>query len=278
MQVILPLLMAALIAHAFGWGARGHMAIARVAFNLLSDKSHRFIAALNGANVDINKFAQMSLWADRVRDDPAHSWSRELHYTHASACLTHSDNLTLQPKSCILSAVQHFVDILNDESQISAATLSKKEALLYLIHFVGDLHAPFHIGDKNDMNGINTHVSSAVWRSRQVMSLHYFWDQILDVHEVLSNESFESSLRGRSVQKMKHGDKSISEMVFEAACEARAVTVNLGLVDEKGRLVESGSHLSRAYFMAACPAALDLIDKAGMRLARIIDDVAELAT
>ena len=78
--------------HVKGWGARGHMAISRVAFNLLSNRAHLFLASTTGAKVDINRFAQMSLWADRVRGHPDHVWSSQWHYTHNSDCLENFDS------------------------------------------------------------------------------------------------------------------------------------------------------------------------------------------
>jgi hypothetical protein len=56
---------------------------------------------------------------------------------------------------------------------------------------------------------------------------------------------------------------------------SRAITKEVGLVDEKGNGLTSGSHLSMKYFDRACPVAMDALRQAGVNLASILNRLAD---
>jgi hypothetical protein len=64
-----------------------------------------------------------------------------------------------------------------------AAKPAKSEALLFLIHFVADVHQPLHAADRNDKGGNGLMVRLGGKR----LSLHQVWDQ--DVVAALGGDS-----------------------------------------------------------------------------------------
>ena len=62
-----------------------------------------------------------------------------------------------------------FSDILANSS---TPILQRKDALKYLVYFVGDVHQPLHLGNKKDRGGVRIGLPY----KGKVVSLHYLWD------------------------------------------------------------------------------------------------------
>ena len=70
---------------------------------------------------------------------------------------------------CVVNAVERSRATLADRS---APKGKRAEALMFLVHFVGDIHQPLHCVDRNDAGGNNL----AVTFFDKPMSLHAVWD------------------------------------------------------------------------------------------------------
>jgi hypothetical protein len=100
-------------------------------------------------------------------------WSAPLHYVNPIA--DHPPQLCLFPGAKgwdgnkganILGAIRNTTNILNEWAQGSGAAgdAAASEALKFLIHFVGDLHMPFHLtGREQGANGVRVQ-----WGTRKV--------------------------------------------------------------------------------------------------------------
>ncbi|MDP9077208.1 MAG: hypothetical protein M3O71_07285 [Bacteroidota bacterium] len=65
----------------------------------------------------------------------------------------------------------------------SGSPEGKKEALKFIIHFVGDAHQPMHVSHKEDKGGNTIQVQF----DGKGTNLHSFWDSKLIDHEHLSD-------------------------------------------------------------------------------------------
>ncbi|KAJ3704096.1 hypothetical protein LUZ61_007801 [Rhynchospora tenuis] len=105
----------------YAWGVDGHYMICRIAQSRLTSTASSAVLDLlpSGANGDL---ASECSWADNVRT--AYPWSSPLHYvdTPDNLCTyDYSNNLT--------------------------------QALMFLAHFMGDVHQPLHVGFTTDAGG-----------------------------------------------------------------------------------------------------------------------------
>ena len=281
---------------ALSWGFRGHIAISKIAYNLLHESTVNYMSRIMRKPVGLPEFADMSIWADRVARTGAYGWSKNLHFTHKGHSLP--EFIIQQDPDCLLSSVSHFAGILLD-SDGSPKKVTDMDALRFLIHFTGDLHAPFHIGDEEDLNGGNILVYDPVVclvdklnPAAASVSLHRVWDShILKIREsqtarrlddivnelIASNQAAKvTTLRGR--YRGLREDETLSELCIRTATRSRAITKEVGLIDEKGNQVTSGSSLSRGYFDKACPVALMALKEAGVNLASILNRIADAKT
>src|SRR5215467_5713210 len=146
---------------AFAWGAKGHQIVALIAEAHLNTSTRDKIKAIpkNGT------LAKASIWPDEVRK--ALPQMNPLHYVDVPRGATTYDRERDCPqRNCIVEAVTWYLNVLKSNDSPLA---EKQLALDYLVHLVGDLHLPLHIGFLDDLGGTKTKVTFKV-RSRRCMS------------------------------------------------------------------------------------------------------------
>jgi hypothetical protein len=159
---------------AFCWGPVGHRTVADVAESFLSASDRQILSKyLQGASL-----ADVSTWADTIKDKPA-VWSQTFsyHYESVDDRQTYLQSLTTMKEeeqknggavAGILEAERIFRDPKSKADQ-------KNVALKFLIHFVGDLHQPFHTGRPEDRGG---NLVLRKWHNKAT-NLHAIWDVLI---------------------------------------------------------------------------------------------------
>ena len=92
------------------------------------------------------------------------------------------EEFILNKKGDVVQAINYSIDILKDKN------ISKDEKAFYLkllVHFVGDIHQPLHVGRIEDRGGNDIKVK---WFGQQT-NLHRVWDsQIINSHQMSYTE------------------------------------------------------------------------------------------
>ncbi len=179
----LAVLLLALPGSVSAWGPTGHRVVGRIAERHLTPEAQRGVAAILGPD----SLARVSTWADDIRSDPNWTksadgvnvlsdpnWTKTPKDARPWHFLSIEDNETLEttardPKGDVLEAIQRFEKILRDPQ---ADQQSKAVALKFLVHFVGDVHQPLHVGRRGDRGGNDIIV---LWFS-EPSNLHSVWD------------------------------------------------------------------------------------------------------
>src|SRR5690606_8782647 len=101
--------------------------------------------------------AEAGTWADRIRGDERYNWAAPLHYINLPVTWqTYEPSRDCPSQGCILKAIETY------RAQLADKTLSDREraeALLFLVHFVEDIHQPMHTGLRDDRGGNDVKVS-----------------------------------------------------------------------------------------------------------------------
>lgn len=150
--------------HASAWGPTGHRATGLVAEKYLNKKARKELQRILVGQ----SLAMASTWMDEIRSDTSWNFTADWHW------------VTVQDgKSYEQSEKNPNGDIIQTIERIIAALKSKKlnskeeaEQLKMLIHLIGDLHQPLHVGGGNDRGGNDVKVS---W-FRTDSNLHRVWD------------------------------------------------------------------------------------------------------
>jgi hypothetical protein len=154
----------ALAPPALAWGPTGHRAVGRIAERHLAPETAREVAALLGPE----RLAYTATWADEIRSDPAWAKAEAWHWVTVPVGTTYADSKR-NPAGDVLEAIARFERVLADRA---APRLERQQALKWLVHLVGDLHQPLHVGTRDDRGGNETLV---LWFG-EPSNLHSVWD------------------------------------------------------------------------------------------------------
>lgn len=157
--------------NAFAWGSMGHQTVGEIAERFLTPEAKLGIADILGPE----KLAIAAVWADDVRDDPDFNAFKPYHFISIDSNAPYSslpeDQHDLRDSMTVLTK---YPAIILDPKMPKSVKLV---ALKYLIHVVGDVHQPMHIGKSSDSGGNSCKL---IW-DKQNYSLHQVWDgRIID--------------------------------------------------------------------------------------------------
>ncbi|WFT97010.1 S1/P1 nuclease [Bradyrhizobium barranii] len=245
------------------WGQEGHSIIAEIADQNLSASAKSRVAALLGQN---GSLASISSWADDVRDDRPETYNWHFvdvplaadNYDPSRDCLDSSRG------DCAINAIERNRKTLLDPA---ASPKDKKEALMFLVHFIGDIHQPLHaVGDYRGAN--DYHVKFFVdpqKRSKQDTNLHAVWDSGLIRATVWDWGAYvrrlqDNWLPGKDLKKLSEG--TVVDWMLEAHKAARDTAFKAAV----------NADLGEDYLALSLPLVDRQLASAGLRLARVLNE------
>lgn len=234
------------------WWDLGHRIVARLADLRLTPHTRDAVRDILGGQ----NMADASVWADNIKNyrhdaDPLHYVNiplRDTVYVPERYC----------PKGrCIIAAIEHDRQVLADPATSPA---DRAEALRFLIHFMGDLHQPLHVGDNHDRGGNDR----AVNLLGHPTNLHKVWDGELIDSSGVDQEGYFQYLRRRmaslDTQALERGT------VVDWAMEGHRISA-----ERVYRLPKNG-RLGRAYVKANRPVIDRQLIAGGVRLAKVLNE------
>ncbi len=159
---------------ASAWGPNGHRIVGQIAENHLTDAARAGIEELVGDA----SLAQISTWADEIKSDPSWRHASPWHYINAAPGEA-LETVRRSPRGDVIEAIQRYEGVLRDRA---AGRKERRDALRFLVHLVGDVHQPLHVGYGSDRGGNDVRVR---WFG-QSTDLHSVWDEHLVAHQQLS--------------------------------------------------------------------------------------------
>ena len=155
---------------AFAWGKTGHRVVAAIADTQLSGLARSHIREILGLGESLDEAAT---WPDDMRSAPDAFWQKTAtpwHYVTLNGVIyDHAPS-----EGDALEALGHFRATLQDPN---GSLADKQLALRFIVHLVGDLHQPLHVGKCCDRGGNDVKVS---WFGKPT-NLHAVWDsQLVD--------------------------------------------------------------------------------------------------
>ncbi|KAF2502307.1 phospholipase C/P1 nuclease, partial [Lophium mytilinum] len=262
----------------YSWGELGHRTVAYLASKHLTTDASELVNTLlaNDQGWDISDSA---IWADVIRHRNGYTHSAEWHYIDAlddppNYCnVTYTRDCKAGP-GCIVDAIANFTSRINNPD---LDTVQQKEALMFIIHFFGDIHQPLHTEHlSRGGNGIKV-CFDAHCGERE--NLHGVWDRAMP-HKLRALDPAESEkgvlkaaaaawaaeLYAREKGHVAQCDdvETAQTCALEWASEANAWVC--GFVLEKGQAWLEENDLGGEYFVGAGPVIDELVGKAGLRL------------
>jgi hypothetical protein len=251
---VVPLLSLSL--PALAWGPEGHSLIARIAEAQLKPAVHARVVAILGPGKTMSSVAS---WADEVRR--ARPDTGPWHYVDIPIGQQHLNMERDCPKgACIVTAIANMERTIRDRA---ATEVERREALMFLVHFVGDLQQPLHCSDHHDRGGTGVAV---VFHDRR-SNLHSVWDSGL-LGRVGTEEQLFPALSEESLRHRKRFSKGGVKDWAEANHDAAQRTVY-------GPLPQTAAGtpvtLDAAYEQSADVLIREQIERGGARLAKVLN-------
>jgi len=258
------LLVLGLVSAAAGWGVEGHAIIAQIASEFISDSAKQVVSKFLGSA----SMPSVSSDADDYRDTEAGVWSAPLHYINADKGEKVLNLPVDCPDSvCVIDAIGNYSKRFNNDVQNPfQCNLNYNEvepcALVFLIHFVGDVHQPLHCGYGIDRGGNDIRVN---WYGQDT-NLHAVWDVSIIQKYNPDFTSFAAELvtglksynpYGNTTDPLAMGDESfywVQNLVYDF----------------------TGQNLGDAYYQMALPLVKERLSAAGYRLALTIENNIQL--
>jgi hypothetical protein len=238
---------------ASAWGPDGHRIICEIAERHLLPRTREIIHK----NFNIGKMTLVANWADAVKKSPRKPDVR--HYTNIEeGSWTYDQTRDCPDKKCVTEKIREYEKTL---SNTRLFYFDRKDALKLLIHLVGDIHQPMHLGNLVDRGGNEIKVII----NGEETNLHALWDSGLIFHEDESLIQYAEKLDSRTT--VEEISLWIKTYVEDWSNESRELSLKFGyplIVDEEGNVAEE--YIARGRLIVE-----EQLRRAGVRLAHILN-------
>jgi len=234
------------------WGKTGHRATGEIAEKHLSKKAKKELnLLLNGRSL-----AFVSNYGDEIKSDNNYRKYSPWHYVNFpfdSSYEAHSKS----KKGDLIVGINKCIEVLK------SSTSSREDKIFHLkmlVHFIGDLHQPMHIGLAGDKGGNDFQVRwfkdgtnlHAVWDTKMINSYGMSYSEIARNEKQLSNHQLEKIQSGTVIDWMNES-RELCKDIYEN--------------------VEIGQKLRYKYSYDYMDVLLFQLQKGGIRLAVILNDI-----
>lgn len=271
-RLALLLLALAISPAALAWSALGHRLVGELAERHLTPAAEAQVKLLLAGEPEPT-LAGVANWADQLRDNNPGEFKRtsRWHYinTPPGTC-AYVPARDCPDGNCVIGAIQAQRAILADRSQPLAA---RRDALKFLVHFVGDVHQPMHANNHTDKGGNDFQISlrtalepEAYARKLYVngvmgTNLHAIWD-----YYILGSEGLDTQQYARRLDALPWPPLPTSPVSGPDAWAGESCR----LIQAR-HLYPDGHSLDGSYLDAMRPLAEQRIRQAAYRLALLLD-------
>jgi hypothetical protein len=262
----LPLAAALLVASAiatdaYAWGDEGHKVVCQIAFDKVKPTTRAVITRLIQADGQFQSFSDACTWPDHPRKRAGEHF---VNLARDASGLTADCGATSR---CVVSAIATDFAVL---SSSMASDTDKAASLKFLGHWVGDVHQPLHVSFEDDRGGNEINV---VGDCRG--NLHAAWDSCL-VLEAVGNNAQEAASKLLAAATPEQIQAWTQSGPKEWANEAFKITESVRTkycVKHSDRCdrPDTNVRIDQAYIDANVPIVKEQLQKAGIRLASLLD-------
>ncbi|TXE10818.1 S1/P1 nuclease [Gelidibacter salicanalis] len=234
------------------WGATGHRVVGAIADDYTSNRTKRQLKKL----LNHQSLAFVSTFSDEIKSDPRYREFGVWHYVNMSFEDTYETSKK-NPQGDLVTGIAECKRIITDDN---SSDDDKAFYLKMLIHLVGDLHQPMHVGRLEDKGGNDIKVK---WFYKDT-NLHRVWDsQMIESYGMSFSELSENAdhLSRAQVKYLQKG--SIVDWVNETQV----------LTKDIYNATEEGKNLSYEYSYKYLNTARTQMQIAGIRLAKVLNDL-----
>jgi len=234
------------------WGATGHRVVGKIADSYLKNCTKREIKKF----LNRKSLAFVSTFADEIKSDKRYNEFYTWHYINMPLEGNYIDSKK-NPKGDLVTGIEYCIKIIKDEN---SSDDDKAFYLKLLIHLIGDLHQPMHIGLAEDKGGndfklqwfykdTNLH---RVWDSEMIKSFGMSYNELAENADVLSKKQVKAIQEG-SVIDWVNETHQLTKKVYASA--------------------QPDENLRYRYSYDNFKTVRSQLQKGGIRLAKVLNDI-----
>ncbi|TZF90667.1 S1/P1 nuclease [Cognatilysobacter lacus] len=263
-RLLAAALLCCLASPAFAWGVLGHRLVADLANDELTPAARRAVDTLLAGEKDPT-LAGVATWADELRanDPDLGKRSSKWHYADIAenGCADYEPPRDCPNGDCVIEAIRTQTAILADRSQSLDA---RRQALKFVVHFIGDVHQPLHAGFARDKGGntVQVRIPTADGGDKGG-NLHSLWDSGLIDRAGLDEPAYHARLRALPlvVDMPAHALPPDSPAWAQQSCR----------IATRPGLYPPGADIDAAYVATWTPLVDEQLRRAGTHLAQVLN-------
>jgi len=230
------------------WGQIGHRVVGQVAMNHMTKKANKNVLVALG-NEDV---AMVANWMDFIKSEPDKKYMSPWHY----CTIPDGEQYSEAPKE---GDAYKMINQFIEELKTKKFTVDEQFALKSLIHLIGDVHQPLHVGNGTD-RGANDVKVKFFWEKS---NLHRVWDSGMIDEQQLSYSEYTKwiDVVGKD-EVTKWQSNSVMDWMKESVSLRESVYT-----------IPEDKNLSYNYVHDHIDQVNDRLLKAGVRLAGILNEI-----
>ncbi len=234
------------------WGKTGHRIVGEIADQYLTNRTKRKIAKL----LNHQSLALVSTYGDEIKSDARYAEFYSWHFVNMPFDQTYQESVK-NVKGDLVTGIAYCKKIITDPK---ATDDDKVFYLKMLIHLIGDMHQPLHVGLEADKGGNDIKVQ---WQFKDT-NLHSVWDsKMIDDYgmsytELANNVKY---LNKKEVKALQNG--TIEDWVNDSQQVAKVIYAS----------VNAGDNLRNEYMYLHFETLRNQLQKGGIRLAKVLNEL-----
>jgi hypothetical protein len=278
MSALIAAAVACLPAPAFAYWEYGHQTVAEIAWKNIRPQTRKRVdallrqsALLDTPSCPARTIADASTWADCVKNikdadgkrpfDFAYNW----HFQNVDICTPFTLPPACKDGDCVSAQIERDVALLKDKR---TSPHDRVQALVFLIHFVGDLSQPLHAGDRHDLGGNKALADYGDYAPLR-LNLHTIWDGWLAERAISTPPGLVRAYPKAERRRIAAG--TVEDWSRDSWKVAHDVVYTSAYGDPCGPQ-PARARLSEEAIDALVEPAREQVVKGGLRLARLLDE------
>ena len=250
--LILVSLLCIQFSQANDWGQKGHRTTAAIALKYITPKTKRAIKKLLGEETLVT----VSTYADEIKSYEEYRKYSSWHYVNVAPGLSYVESQKNEYGDLVVG-IEKCKEVLTNDN---ASREDKVFYLKLLIHFIGDLHQPLHLGHADDKGGNDFQVRwfndgtnlHSVWDTKMIESYGMSYSELATNFGNVSRKQRKELAKGTLLDWVKEG-KLLADKVYVSA--------------------EIGAKLSYRYQADNFELVAAQLQKGGVRLAAVLNSI-----
>ena len=280
LRIALPAALLALVvaSPARAYWEYGHQTIAQIAYANVTPRTKAAVrrilanqALLDTPECPAGTIEEASVWADCIKPlkdaagKPRFGYAYNWHFQDADVCAPFDLTPSCKDGDCVSVQIERDVKALRDKA---TSPKDRVQALVFLIHFVGDLHQPLHAGDRHDKGGNDLKADYGIYGPPR-FNLHSIWDGPLAERAISTPPSLVR--RYPAAERVRVGKGSVTDWSREGWQVSK--TAYAGAIGGDGcGPVPLRAKMDDATIAKLVPVSREEVRRGGIRLAKLLDE------